>query len=65
MVQPNIIYPFIDREVFAQERNVFAQERHVFYKPQYLSNSEVPIPPIPVGEEEDDYDDKCGRYSIN
>ncbi len=49
-----IIEPFIGREVFAEERNVFARERYIFYKPELLTVNEPPLPPIEVGEEEDD-----------
>ena len=49
-IEPEIINPFIEREVFAEERNVY-------YKPEFLTINEPPLPPIPVGEEEDGDED--------
>lgn len=55
-IEPEIINPFIEREVFAEER-------YVYYRPQLFTQTQPPVPPIEVGEEEDG-DDECGRCNI-
>ncbi len=54
MVDPEIIYPFIEREVFAEERNVY-------YKPEFISTTEPSLPPEPMGEEDDGEEEDQGR----
>lgn len=61
MIEPEITYPFVTREIFAQTMNIFAQERYIFARgrsvfPQSMfiqpENPQLPIPE--GGEEEDD-----------
>jgi len=45
-MQAEIIYPFIEREVFAEER-------HVYYRPEFISVTSPPLPPTPMADEDE------------
>lgn len=53
MIEPETVNPFVTREVYAQERNVFPILRNIFPSPQLFTQLESPIPPIPIGDDED------------
>lgn len=53
MIEPDIMYPFITREIFAWERYIFARGRSVFPQSMFIQ-PENPQLPIPQSEEEED-----------
>ena len=48
-IEPEIIYPFIEREIYPEEL-------HVEYQPQLFEKPRQPDIPIETGDEEDDDD---------
>lgn len=46
MIVPNIIYPFVTREIYAIERNIFPQMRCVFPQSGLIAQPEAPVSPI-------------------